>query len=243
MKYLLILIFSLNLFAIEIEEIIKKADTILRGKTNYSKFKMVIETKRWKRSMELESFSEGDDKSFIKILYPKKDRGITFLKLNDEMWQYIPKIEKIIKIPPSMMLQSWMGSDFSNDDLMKESSIVNDYHKKLLSEDSKVWQIELKPKEDVAIVWDRLIVTIDKSNYLFKEINFYDEEGTLIRTLYYEDVKFMDDRNIPTKWVMTPKTKDKLGNSTTIILLDTIFDKPIDTIYFTKQALKKFSKR
>ena len=138
MKYLLIfLLFFGTLVADDAEAIVKRMDDLMRGKTSYSKLTMTVVTKRTERKMGMEGWSEGSEKSFIKILYPKKDYGITFLKIDDAMWQYVPKIEKTIKIPPSMMLQSWMGSDFTNDDMVKESSIVEDYDKTILSQDKE----------------------------------------------------------------------------------------------------------
>ncbi|MCI5132049.1 MAG: outer membrane lipoprotein-sorting protein, partial [Candidatus Electrothrix sp. EH2] len=109
------------------KEIIKKVEDNLNGKTAEMKITMTVKTKRAERTMKMQSWSVGKDKSFIKILYPGKDKGITFLKMDNSMWQYVPRIEKTIKIPASMMLQSWMGSDFSNDDLVRESSISEDY--------------------------------------------------------------------------------------------------------------------
>lgn len=110
MKWLLsLLIITLTLQANEAQDIIKKLEKNLRGDYMYATMKMVVTSKRGKRTVKIESWSEGNNKSFIKILYPKKDKGITFLKINTQMWQYIPKIERTIKIPSSMMLQSLDG--------------------------------------------------------------------------------------------------------------------------------------
>uniref|UniRef100_UPI00356B2A01 outer membrane lipoprotein-sorting protein n=1 Tax=Sulfurovum sp. TaxID=1969726 RepID=UPI00356B2A01 len=142
---LLFIVFSLQ--ANEAQAIIKKLEKNLRGDYMYSTMSMIVTSKRGKRTVKIESWSEGNDKSFIKILYPKKDKGITFLKIDNQMWQYIPKIERTIKIPPSMMLQSWMGSDFTNDDMVKESSLEEDYNAKLLSKSTNSATLELIPKE------------------------------------------------------------------------------------------------
>ncbi len=115
----LILIFTISSFATNSTELIKKVEDNLNGKTAFMKISMTVKTKRTKRKMQMSSWGEGSKKSFIKITYPKKDRGITFLKIDTQMWPYVPRIEKVIKIPASMMLQSWMGSDFSHDDLVK----------------------------------------------------------------------------------------------------------------------------
>jgi len=139
------LLLSVLLFANEAEDIVRKVDHNMRGKNVYMKMHMTIKTKNHQRTMGMESWSEGKKKSFVKITSPSKDRGITFLSLNGQMWQYVPKIERVIKIPPSMMLQNWMGSDISNDDVVKQSSIVDDYNAKLLSKKGNIATVELIP--------------------------------------------------------------------------------------------------
>ena len=130
------------------DDIIKKVEDNLNGETVFMQFTMVVQTKRSKRTMKMDSWARGTEKSFIKITYPAKDRGITFLKLDRAMWQYVPRIEKTIKIPASMMLQSWMGSDFTNDDLVKESSISEDYNPSLVGEDGADYFLDLHARQD-----------------------------------------------------------------------------------------------
>ena len=205
------------------------------------KIVMIVKTPRTERTIKMESYSIGKEKSFIKITYPKKDAGITFLKVDKQMWQYVPRIEKIIKIPASMMLQGWMGSDFTNDDLVRESSISEDYHSKLINEDDKCYEIELIPKEDAAVVWGKIIMMVDKNIYLPTAVSYYDEDDVLIRVLYYNDVKNFSGKLYPSRWVVEPKTADKSGHQTIMEVDDVVFDQEIDANYFTKRALKRFS--
>ncbi len=221
--------------------IIQMVETNLNGKTAQIEIAMTVQTRRTNRTMKMVSYSVGNDKSFIKILYPKKDKGITFLKTDGQMWQYVPKIEKIIKIPASMMLQSWMGSDFTNDDLVKESSIQKDYNKKLLSEDENEFKIELLPKENAAVVWGRLVMGVSKKLYLPTTVEYYDEDGQLVRELKYDQVKKFDGRSYPSSWLVIPKTREKAGHQTIIQINNATFDQPIDEAYFSKRALKRFS--
>ena len=188
----------------------------------------------------MESWSEGKKKSFVKITSPSKDAGITFLSLNGQMWQYVPKIERVIKIPPSMMLQNWMGSDISNDDVVKQSSIVDDYHAKLLSKKGKIVKIELTPKPNAAVVWGKIISKINTSNYTGIEDVFYDENGRKVRVFFYQKVKKFGNYAIPTVWTITPLNKKH--NSTTIIIDNAVFDGKISSQYFQKSALKRFSR-
>ena len=244
MNRLLVLfsIFSLYLYAITTDEIIKKVEDNLNGKTLTMTLSMEVYTKKTKRKMAMESFSVGTEKSFIKITYPKKSKGITFLKIGNSMWQYVPKIERVIKIPASMMLQSWMGSDFTNDDLVKESSISEDYNHELLLEDDNVYKLKLMPKDDAAVVWGKIIMNISKEYYLPAVVEYFDEDDELVRVLEYKDIKKFENKYYPTYWVMTPKTQDKIGHKTVVSIKNVQFDKDIDKSYFTKRALKRYSK-
>lgn len=222
--------------------LIKRVEDNLNGKTATMNISMKITTNRSTRTMEMESYSIGSKKSFIKITYPKKDRGITFLKINNGMWQFVPRIEKVIKIPSSMMLQSWMGSDFTNDDLVKESSISNDYTPKLLSEDDTTYSMELQPKDDAPVVWGKIIMEVSKDYYLPVSAHYYDEDNILVRKLVYDKIQQYGEKFYPTHWVMVPMDEKKKGNSTTIDISNVVFDEPIDDSYFSKRALKLYSR-
>ncbi|MBU0580568.1 MAG: outer membrane lipoprotein-sorting protein [Candidatus Margulisbacteria bacterium] len=215
---------------------------MMRGTTSQGEYEMIVKTKRWKRTMRMNYWSQGTEKSFVLVTYPARDKGTTFLKLKNEMWQYVPKIERTIKIPPSMMMQSWMGSDFTNDDLVKESSIVEDYDGKILSQDNTSWKIELIPKEEAAVAWGKVIVWIDKKTYLPTKEDFYDEEGVLVRIMRFEDVKKSGNRYYPEKMYLEPQTEDKEGNSTTFIVKSIVFDEPIKEGLFSLKSLKSMSK-
>ena len=230
------------IYAENANDIIEKVVDNLNGKTAIMEISMVVKTSRAERTMKMKSYSIGQEKSFIKILYPKKDEGITFLKLDNSMWQYVPRIEKTIKIPASMMLQSWMGSDFSNDDLVKESSLSDDYDHALIAETEDDYNLELHPKADAAVVWGKILMSVSKQYYLPVTVSYFDEDGVLIRELLYTDVKAYGKRFYPSRWVMTPKTADKKGHETRIIVSDVIFDMEVDENYFTKRALKRFSR-
>jgi outer membrane lipoprotein-sorting protein len=225
----------------EIADIIKKVEDNLNGTTATMKITMKVRTKRAERTMKMESWAIGKDKSFIKVLYPRKDRGITFLKMDNSMWQYVPRIEKTIKIPASMMLQSWMGSDFSNDDLVRESSISEDYTVKLLGEDEEVYSVELLPREEAAVVWGKIIMEVSKQYYLPSKVRYFDEEDVLIRELAYTEVKPFGERFYPTQWIMDPKEPEKAGHQTVMEVSDAVFDGPVSESYFSKRALKRYS--
>lgn len=242
MRYIIVIcmVVGTHLFANEAQMIMQKIDKNMRGNSSYIKMTMRITSLRHTRTMKMEVYSKGKDKSFVKTLYPPKDRGITFLSLKNQMWQYIPKIERVIKIPPSMMLQNWMGSDITNDDMVKQSSIVDDYDAKILKKEGKIVTIELTPKEDSAVVWGKIISRIDTKTFTSLKDIFYDEEGEEVRVFIYKKVKKFGAYYTPTVWEIRPS--DKKGAFTQVILNEVEFDKKISPIYFTKRALKRFSR-
>lgn len=222
------------------QEIVKRADDLLRGDTSQGRYIMTVTTPNWNRTLELDAYSSGRDKTFIRILTPAKEAGITTLRAKTNMWNYLPKVERTIKIPPSMMLQPWMGSDFSNDDLVKESSVVNDYTHKIIAEEivdgHKTLVIELTPKPDAAVAWGKLIFWIRPDGFIPLREEFYSEDNRLIKVLEYSQVKKMSDRNIPTVWTMASKTKE--GNSTVIEVVGVVYNQAIDENIFSLANLK-----
>ena len=237
---LMLMVFMAHLRADEAHDIIKKLDENFRGKDIYMQLSMKIVSMGHERTMKMQSYSQGAKKSFVKIIYPPKDKGITFLSLDNQMWQYIPKIERIIKIPPSMMLQKWMGSDITNDDMLKQSSIVEDYEPKIIKRDASVVTIELIPKDDAPVVWGKIIVNIDTETYTSNKDIFYDEDGKEVRFFLYKKVKKVGKYYIPTYWRVQPS--DSENRYTEIIIEEIAYDTKISDEYFTKSALKRFSK-
>ena len=241
-----ILLFVSLLFALsvnaqsEAETIIQKVDKNMRGKSVYMQMRMKIHSLHHTREMQMQTWAKGSKKSFVKTIYPPKDRGITFLSLNNQMWQYVPKIERVIKIPPSMMLQNWMGSDITNDDMVKQSSIVDDYTPKIIKKEGKRVTLELIPHEDAAVVWGKIVSTIDTTHYTNLKDVFYDEDAEVVRTFTYSKVKQFGNYYIPTYWKIEPK--DKKGSFTEIFLDDVKYDADISSGYFKKSALKRFSR-
>jgi outer membrane lipoprotein-sorting protein len=221
-------------------EIVERAETLLWGKTVDGDFEMEVTTPSWSRSMSLKVLMDRPDKSFVRVTAPAKDAGIRSLRLGAEMWNYIPAIERTIKIPPSMMLQPWLGSDFTNDDLTKESSIVNDYTHKLLADAQvngvAVHQVEALPKPAAPVVWGKLIYSV-RHDFVPVRLDYFDEKGELIRTLTYSDVRAMDGRSIPVRWEMVPVNKP--GKRTTIVVKAIRYDRPVKADVFSLRNLDR----
>jgi outer membrane lipoprotein-sorting protein len=229
----------LKLSAQDVDEIIRKTDDKSRGEYAEQEMKMSIIRPDWTRSVSLKMWSKGTDYALILITAPAKEKGQVFLKRSTEMWNWVPSIERMIKIPPSMMMQSWMGSDFTNDDLVKESSMVNDYTKTLLGHESidgaDCWKIQLVPNPEAAVVWGKVISWIDK-DYNQRKAEYYDEDGTLINTMVLSDIKKMDDRVIPTHMEMVPA--DEENKKTIIEISSAVYNKPIPESFFSIQNMK-----
>lgn len=223
------------------KDVIKKADEKMRGKTSQSEMTIKIVRPTWTREMKMKAWSKETTYAMILVTSPAKEKGTVFLKSDKEVWNWVPSIERVIKLPPSMMTQSWMGTDFTNDDLVKESSIVDDYVHSFLGdsivEGRNCYKIQLIPKPEAAVVWGKIVVWIDKKDFIQMRAEFYDEENTLINTMQSSDVKILGGRLIPTKLEMIPA--DKIGQKTVMIYNSITFDQPIDQSFFTTQSMKK----
>ncbi len=238
---LAVLSFSAFSQSVDIKEIIRQSDEKFRGSSSTGSFSMTIERPTWSRTISMKSWSLGTEYSLIYVTAPAKEKGQVFLKRKSEMWNWVPSIERMIKIPPSMMMQSWMGSDFTNDDLVRESSIVKDYTHKLIGEETidkyVCYKVELIPLEDAPVVWGKVLMWVSKKDYLWLKAEFYDEDGILVSTEILSDVKKMDDRIIPCRMEMIPA--DKEGNKTIMIFENTKFDVPLKEDFFSIQNMKK----
>lgn len=230
------------LYSQDAREIIKKADEKMQGEeTSNSTMTMKIIRPTWERDVTFKSWTKGGDYSLALVTAPPKESGQTFLKRENEMWNWNPTINRLIKLPPSMMSQGWMGSDFSNDDLLKESSIVVDYTHKITGSETidgrDCYIIELLPHEDAAVVWGKIIKWISKEDFLQLKSEYYDEDDYLVKTETAYDIKTMDGRLIPSRFELIPEEEE--GHKTVVILNEIQFNKPIDDSFFSQQNMKR----
>lgn len=223
------------------------AEENLRGDRTYVEMRMTITSPRLSRprTVEMRSWEDRPGKrSFIRIDSPAKDAGTGFLKLHPNLWMYIPRVERTVRIPPSMMLQSWMGSDFSNDDLVRESSAIDDYDHRLLGVERNVagapgrsaYVVEYLPHEDAPVVWGRIVAWIDTQRSTPMRQEFYQEDGELVRVMTFSDPRSVGDRYVPHRWALVPL--DKPGHETVIELKAIRFDADLDDSIFTTRNLK-----
>jgi outer membrane lipoprotein-sorting protein len=239
--WLVLFLITSSLYAQDATEIIKKVDQKMRGNSSSSDMTMKIVRPDWSREISMKGWSLGTDFSLILITAPARDEGTAFLKREKELWNWQPTIDRVVKLPPSMMTQSWMGSDFTNDDLVKESSIVNDYNHFIRGDttlnDREAWKIELIPREDAPVVWGRIIAYVSKEDSLELLIKYYDEDEFLINTMILSDIREMGGRVIPTRMDMIPA--ENPDHRTVILYNDIQFDIGISEDFFSIQKMKR----
>jgi len=238
---ILVLSFASTSWAQTAKEIIKKADDKMQGTSNKSVMKMTIVRPDWKREVTMKGWSLGRDYSLILITAPARDKGSAFLKRKNEMWNWQPSIDRVVKLPPSMMLQSWMGSDFTNDDLVKQSSVVNDYTQ-TFEQDTVIngmecFKINMVPHEEAAVVWGKVLVYVEKQDFNQLLVKYYDEDDYLVNTMVLSNIKKMGGRVIPTHLEMIPA--DEPQNKTVIDYLQMEFDLDIKESFFSLQNMKR----
>ena len=238
--YYLLLVFGTS-HAQDAYEIIKRSDEHVRGASNKAEMSIEVQRPKWSRTMEIKAWSLGTEYSFILIQAPSRDKGTVFLKREKEIWNWQPKIEKIIKLPPSMMMQSWMGSDFTNDDLVKESSILLDYTHEIIGDtiiqNRTCYTIQLTPKPEAAVVWGKIKTFIDKNDFLQLGSEFYDEDGYLINKMQASEIRSFGDKILPSKMVMTPVEEE--GQMTVLRYKSIEYNIDIDEAFFSKQNMKR----
>ncbi len=219
----------------EARALVQKVQDRMRADSSIARYTMRIETPEWQRSVEFRAWDDRPGKRFfIRILAPRKDRDTTWLKDGANLWMYLPKLERDIRIPPSMMLSSWMGSDFTNDDLVKMESVVDGYRHRIVSRDGQTVVVESVPRPETAVVWGRIVHTLRDDGIPLSD-DYYDEHGRHMRHLSFEQVREFDGRLIPSRWTMQPLNRP--GKRTVLVIESISFNRPIPASVFTRANL------
>jgi outer membrane lipoprotein-sorting protein len=222
-------------------EIVRKADEKFNGELNgYSVMTMTIIRPSWQRSVEFKSWSMGKDYSLTLITAPARENGQSFLKRGSEMWCWNPAVSRLIKLPPSMMSQGWMGSDYTNDDILRESSVVDDYTHTIEGEEPvdgrQCYKVKLTAKENADIMWGFQIWWVDKKEFITLKSELYDEDGSLVRSEAASDLKILDGRLLPTHIELVPA--DSEGQKTILSIVEMKFNIKMDAGFFSQQNMK-----
>lgn len=226
---------------IDLKQVVSKAENRLRGTSSIATMKITTVRPKYSREMTVKSWTKNDDYALMYIASPARDKGTTYLKREKEIWYYIPSIERNIKMPPSMMNQSWMGTDLSNDDLVKKTSLENDFDHELIDSESingiKCFYISLIPHDDAEVIWGKIEIWVDKQFYNVMQQKSYDEDLELVNTIIGSQVKMMDGETIPTKMEFFPADKPK--QSTVMEYLSIDYNVNIPEYYFTTRFMNK----
>ena len=238
---LFILLYHPILQAMDIDELMTHVDRLWRGDTSQAIMSMSVKTRRYERSMTMEAWSRGKEHSLLVIREPIKDRGIATLKVKDNIWNYLPKINRVTKVPASMMSGSWMGSHFTNDDLVKDNTFIDDYDS-IISFEGKldgtlIYEVTSIPKPDAAVVWGKVVMTIHQDNFAPITAIYFDEDDVRVRVMDFDQIKQVDGRAIPMRMTLTPE--DKPGESTVVEYKDIAFGMELDDNFFSLRGLKQ----
>lgn len=221
-------------------EIIDRVDRLLRGESSRGRMEMQIQTEHWSRSLEMEVWSLGTEHALVRVTAPPREAGTATLKAGQEVWNYLPRVDRTIKVPPSLMMGAWMGSHFTNDDLVKDSRIVDDYDIEVTFEGSRdgtrVWEFGLTPRPEAAVVWGRIEWQVRQADLMPIWVRYYDEDGELQRTMTFSDYRMMGGRLIPAVMLVVPT--DKPAESTRMIYHELVFDVALAEDFFSLRNLR-----
>ena len=223
------------------EKILDNVDDIYRSNASHGIITLAVTTVNWQRTLTLEQWSKGQDKTLIKVLKPKKEKGLATLRVDKNVWNYMPKVKRVIKIPSSMMSSSWMGSHFTNDDLVKQSRMTENYTFSItfegMREEKNIVEITCLPKKNAAVVWGKVVVTVYRDDLIPLNMIYFDEDLQLSRTLDFKNIKMMGGKMIPTQMVMIPL--ENPGESTIVQWEEMEFNPNLDDDFFSLRKLQQ----
>ncbi|MHA1539379.1 MAG: outer membrane lipoprotein-sorting protein [Alphaproteobacteria bacterium] len=231
----LFLFFSMAGNAVETEaaRLTRKIDRLYQSPSSVSDIQMIITTPYWQKIAALKLWTKGRRKTFIRVLSPEREAGTATLRDGEAMWNYFPRINNVVKIPPSMMLGAWLGSDFTNNDLVKEMTYTRAYHGTLIypkGRDKAFHYLQLTPKAETPTVWGKIIMKVKKSDEIPREISFFRSAGKKVKVMKLSEIKVINGRKVPTKIVLKPEGKDR---STILIYKKIRFNVPVAEKIFT----------
>jgi len=222
------------------EKILDAVDDLYRSKSAHGRMVMTVKTAHWSRTMELEFWSKGEERSLVRILAPKKEKGTATLKVETNIWNYLPKIKRVIKVPSSMMGGSWMGSHFTNNDLVRDRRMAEDFTFQVTFEGERegrtIIEVTCTPRPDAPVVWGKVVVEVDK-DFVPTRILYYDEDLALARTMTFSEIKLYDGRKVATYSKVEPANKP--GEFTEVRYQEMTFDLALDDGLFTLRSLER----
>lgn len=222
-------------------EILREIDDMWRGESSHGILTMEVKTAHYTRTLRLETWSKGKENTLVRILYPLKEKGTATLKSGSSIYTYLPQTDRTIRLTSGMMMGSWMGSHFTNDDLVKESRLTEDYYVNIVFEGEKdgreIMEFDLTPKPDAPVVWGKITLVTRAEDHLPLEEIYYDEEMSVARTMTFSDIKEMGGRKIPARLKVVPA--DRPEEYTRLIYHEIEFDVGLDGSFFSLARLRR----
>lgn len=220
-------------------DVVKHLDDLYRSKSSIGTFTMEVKTKNYERTMTMEQWSIGQDEALIVIRKPEREAGTATLRTEQGLWNYAPRADRLIRIPSGLLSESWMGSHFTNDDLMRESSYDDDFDTTMSWVDEggrRLLQLSMVPKPDAAVVFTKIVFLLTGEGWLPVRADYYDE-GDVVRRMHFKDVKTYSGRKMPSVMEVIPE--DKKGEFTRVRYDAMEFDVPVDRSLFTPRGVKR----
>lgn len=222
-----------------IDEVMDKLDDLYRSSGSVARMEIVVTSPRVTRTLRIKAWTQGEEKALVIIEAPAKEAGIATLRVGNNLWNHLPKIGRTIRVPPSMMLGSWMGTDFTNDDLVKEATWRDDYDSQIVgwSDAPAGWKILSTAKPGVVGLWAKVEIIVTAGEYLPVEMRYFDRRNQLARVMTFDDVRVMDGRRIPAHMTLTPKGTE--GKRTEMRYLEVDFDAKVPASTFSLSELER----
>jgi len=224
---------------VDVDAVVKYFEELYRSESSISVAKLIVTKPRRERTLQMKMWTRGEERALVVVQSPAREKGTSTLKVDKNLWNYLPRIKRTIRIPPSMMLASWMGSDFTNDDLVKESSYSKDYVYELVgpSEEPKGWLVRFNAKPDIVGLWNRFELVVSEDATIPLQAKYYDRKDRLARTMHWSEVRVFDGKRIPARMTLIPE--DKKGHKTEMIYLDIDFDVKVPKATFSLSNLEQ----
>jgi hypothetical protein len=220
--------------------VVDRIDRLLRGNSSIARVEMAVVTRRWERRMVLSIRSEGSDKALVRVLEPRREAGTATLKVGPDIWNYLPRVDRTIRVPSSMMMASWMGSHFTNDDLVQQSRLARDYDIVTTfageRDGTGLYEFTLTPRPDAPVVWGRIVLEVRVADLMPLRSRYFGEDGELRRTMVFAEHREMGGRLVPTRMRMTPE--DAPDEHTEMRYHEIAFDVPIPAGTFSLASLR-----
>ncbi len=224
---------------VDVDAVVKYFEELYRSESSIAVAKLIVTKPRRERTLQMKMWTRGEERALVVVQSPAREKGTSTLKVDKNLWNYLPRIKRTIRIPPSMMLASWMGSDFTNDDLVKESSYSKDYVYELVgpSEEPKGWLVRFNAKPDIVGLWNRFELVVSEDATIPLQAKYYDRKDRLARTMHWSEVRVFDGKRIPARMTLIPE--DKEGHKTEMIYLDIDFDVKVPKATFSLSNLEQ----